>query len=70
MKRTSAGKPSTPVAVPIKSGRLITVFLGLLILAGVTVFRLVSIQLLQHSYYVERAEKQYTDTIEIGRAHV
>jgi cell division protein FtsI/penicillin-binding protein 2 len=66
MSRASASNPQqTPIGSPIKAGRLVVVFLGLALIAGATVFRLVTIQLVDHSEYTARAEQQYTDTREL-----
>jgi len=50
------------MGAPIQAKRLVLVFLGLALLAGATVYRLVSIQVLKHDSYSARAEQQYTDT--------
>ncbi len=50
-------RPTLPV--PMSRGRVLTVLSGLLILAGAILFRLGDIQLVKHSQFTERAEKQY-----------
>ncbi|MFH0882928.1 MAG: penicillin-binding transpeptidase domain-containing protein [bacterium] len=46
---------------PLSRGRLFAVFVGMLFLAGLTVMRLIDLQVIHHSAYVERANEQYTN---------
>ncbi|MBS1261828.1 MAG: putative peptidoglycan D,D-transpeptidase PenA [Calditrichaeota bacterium] len=57
--------PLAPMAAPIRSARLLAVFLVLVLLGALTVYRLVTIQLVQHRAYEQRADNQYRDTREL-----
>ncbi len=50
-------RPNLPA--PLSRARVLAVLAGLLMLAGAILFRLGDIQLVHHSYYAERAERQY-----------
>ncbi|MCB2213110.1 PASTA domain-containing protein [bacterium] len=65
MSRNTDRSPKAPMGAPIQSARLLLVFAVLVLLAAATVFRLVSIQVVQHADYRDRANQQYTDTREL-----
>ncbi len=46
---------------PLSRGRLFVIFIGMLLLAGLTVMRLIDLQVIHHAAYVERANEQYTN---------
>jgi cell division protein FtsI/penicillin-binding protein 2 len=58
-------RPQTGPPVPISRVRLFVVFGVMLLLAGITLLRLIDIQLVKHSDYKSRATSQYTKRSEI-----